>query len=214
MYSYPDVAVIAHQFKVCDPVRRFPISSTDVVLRFRVEDIRSLDRSISSARALDDQLQAQFMSLGLNSPVSRILPTRSYQPTSRNEEREVRFPNPNTDWSLSPLANKNFKTPKQAVGGNQQAGHNRTTQNPSTPTTGLASSNPRKRKLTTCEDKETSEPNDSTGGSVEGPTLSQKSRLYACPYYRNDPNNPIYFTGGKYEKCRRQGIKTDRLKYV
>lgn len=38
--------------------------------------------------------------------------------------------------------------------------------------------------------------------------------LYACPFYRKDPDSELYASGGRFEKCRSKGIKTDKLKYA
>ncbi|KAL0639424.1 hypothetical protein Q9L58_001452 [Maublancomyces gigas] len=37
-------------------------------------------------------------------------------------------------------------------------------------------------------------------------------RLYVCPWYRHNPNAQHFQVGGRFEKCRTQGVKTDKLK--
>lgn len=39
-------------------------------------------------------------------------------------------------------------------------------------------------------------------------------RLYVCPWYRHNPNAQHFQVGGRFEKCRTQGVKTDKLKYA
>lgn len=38
------------------------------------------------------------------------------------------------------------------------------------------------------------------------------SRLYACPFYRQDPDHPGFAAGGGFERCRLEGFKGGKVK--
>lgn len=82
--------------------------------------------------------------------------------------------------------------------------------------TGLPFPGPRKRAAE--EEQEPLDNASDTAGSGRNrkkcPVAAIPSRLYVCPWYRHNPNSQHFQVGGRFEKCRTQGVKTDKLKYV